>query len=345
MASLHAVVAAFACQDLTTEKRSCTWCDAEDAADEDDEDEDHEGNATGTRCETELGPLVGLIGGPSCKDFSRANTKPAEKRVPDVYSQQSSPGRSAECMHGIVALAQSDSCPDWMIVENSDDLANKQKHAGTLFAFRKDLHECGFWTEVLTANATGYMLPQSRDRCFIVAIRDPSRTRRLRLRCGIASVPAALAKIVESMQVNCTVGPPDLLDLLYPAGHPRLQSELKRRQAAGPPKDDITKKELDALRHKWPEEIGRWIPQPEGSNEYPLTNAADTASPWYSSLSARKKGSLQYHQELCRKRMKLAKRKQKSVSQGCFTGKPLTASEKLRLEIAQDSNAICQLAN
>ena len=93
-----------------------------------------------TKCKTSLGLLTGVVGGISCKDLAKCNTAAAAAKAKakakakgkaaaqpharSVYEQEQTPGQSAQCMHGIVALARSEHYPDFMLLENSDELEN-----------------------------------------------------------------------------------------------------------------------------------------------------------------------------------------------------------------------------
>ena len=74
------------------------------------------------------------IGGLSCRDFARCRND--KQKGADVYRSASSPGRSADCMHGFNALVDHMS-PEIIIIENVDELA--EGHVWVLFSILSPL--------------------------------------------------------------------------------------------------------------------------------------------------------------------------------------------------------------
>lgn len=350
-------------QELLTSERRCSFCDAGDHADADGEEEGREeevqsnpdeceDNAdsnlaasaklkNGSKCRTRLGRPVGLIGGISCKDFASCNTAKKPKKGQVIYKDGSSPGKSADCMVAVAKIAASEHAPDWMLFENSDKLATNPEHDKSLRLFRQDLARCGYWTDVFTANATGYYLPQSRDRCFIICIRDPEKAARVRLREGL-DMKTAFRRIADNV-MKCQMCPPDLVEVLFRKNDARLKQELMRRKA-WPAKEDITPGELGALRKKWVS-LGSWVPAPE---DFSKTKAADLSSPWWGTLTRRKKGCLQYHQASRSQTITAAKRKKDAAlaDMDVFRVRSPAGpqrSQLMRLQLAEDCVALLQL--
>ena len=60
----------------------------------------------------------------------------------NVYKSDSTPGKSAECMHGVVELL--DKCElEWFLLENSDELCTNEKHTESLNLFCHDMGSRG----------------------------------------------------------------------------------------------------------------------------------------------------------------------------------------------------------
>ena len=60
----------------------------------------------------------------------------------DVYKSDSTPGKSAECMHGFIELL--DIClVEWFLLENSDELSTNDKHAESLNLLCHDMDSRG----------------------------------------------------------------------------------------------------------------------------------------------------------------------------------------------------------
>ena len=106
----------------------------------------------------------GLVGGFSCKDFSRANQN--RRRMPGsaVVAASSSPGKSADTLQGILAILQA--CPSgWIILENVDGLEDGEE-TSALDGLLCKLAEMGFDTQAFKINSADYGLPQNRTRLF-----------------------------------------------------------------------------------------------------------------------------------------------------------------------------------
>ena len=120
--------------------------------------------------------LHGLIGGLSCKDWARMKNwhSGPKQNGAAIYGADKSPGKSAECMHGLIATVKA--CPtDWVILENSDELTENEQQRPALDLFMHDLNEAGFDARIFTVQSSDYALPQKRRRAWICAVRRPSQ--------------------------------------------------------------------------------------------------------------------------------------------------------------------------
>ena len=115
--------------------------------------------------------LDGVIGGLSCKDYARCNSN---KSSASVYQQASSPGRSADCMHGLMGLVDS-THPAWLLLENTDELAVNESHRPDLDFFLHDLSSRGYEIKVFVLESSDFILPQARVRCYFIAVLRPGR--------------------------------------------------------------------------------------------------------------------------------------------------------------------------
>ena len=164
-------------------------------------------------------------------------------------------------------------------------------------AFRKDFHAAGYITHVYTANAADFAIPQSRNRCYLVALRR--NMRRLKLRPHIPDEAAAFAHITKVLKVARSA-PMDLTEaLLHDCDE--IVVDMAEAESKKTGKTGITSGELDALKKAW-KDIGEWLPEPG----WHLCRTGDRESVWFNALCDRKKGCLQYHTAKCEKRIKAA---------------------------------------
>lgn len=136
----------------------------------------------------ETGSRVGVIGGPPCQGFSRANTSagPDDPRnqLPLLFLDS-------------IAALQEDYTVEFVVFENVLGLRDK-KHRSLLDQLISKMEDQGFDTSELVLNATDYGVPQSRQRLLLVGMRSgcgygdvsPRRRRgRLTVRDAISGLP------------------------------------------------------------------------------------------------------------------------------------------------------------
>ena len=221
----------------------------------------------------------GAIGGISCRDFSKNRTT-GEKCPDSVYSASSSPGKSADCMHGFVGMLEV--CPpDWFVVENSDELAENAAHQESLDLFCHDIGNMGYDLRVYTANASDFGLPQNRWRAYIVGVRRPLKHYKMENYDGFFTT-------IQRLLIAFHCAPPPLAKVLYDDDDPRVTRERERRQAKGGT-HHMTSKELDEQRKAWRALGHRHLPGTK-------LDELDCKSPWWDTMCLRKRGVVEIKQ-------------------------------------------------
>lgn len=221
--------------------------------------------------------LDGLVGGFSCKDFSRANQNRKQFNGIDLVRGTSSPGKTADTIKGILEILDH-SPPDWLLLENVDAMEDggSDSAADELLCM---LGEKGLDAQAFKLNASDYGLPQSRVRLFIVGVRRPGRN------LTIADYDAFFNQVADFLDMF-KMGCPPLLDVLLPDSHQVVASELCRRQQR-PPKG-WESGSINIHRAEWQKHGLRW----QGVQ----AAEADVQSEWHETLCARQKDILAFHQ-------------------------------------------------
>ena len=224
--------------------------------------------------------LDGIIGGLSCKDYARCNSN---KPGGSVYQQASSPGRSADCMHGLLALVDS-THPEWLLLENTDQLAVNASHTPDLDLFMHDLSSRGYEIKVFVLESSDFVLPQARVRCYITAVLRPGRM------FSIADYQSYF-KHVEELVERVKLCGPGLGEILFPDSDQAVQGALEARQKQTQ-KSVLTSRTMNEHRAAWAVMGMRF------TTGVDRIAKADGSSPWYQSLCAAKQARLQYHQHV-----------------------------------------------
>ncbi len=220
----------------------------------------------------------GAIGGISCKDFSKNRRSGEQCSSDSIYLATTSPGKSAECMHGFISLL--DTCPpDWFLLENSDELAENAQHQESLDLFVHDMGTRGFDVRVFTANACDYLLPQRRVRTYILGVLRPLRHFLLHDYTGFF---ATVHRLIQAFMCE----PVPLADVLLADDDPIVEQVLAARKH-WVPVNTLTTKELNEERQAWMSLGLRNLP---GCGR---VKAADKESQWFSRMPLRKRSCLE----------------------------------------------------
>lgn len=108
----------------------------------------------------ERGSAELVIGGPPCQGFSVAGKMdPNDPRSRHVFD-----------FLGMVERIQ----PQAFVMENVKALAKNKRWAGTIADIRKKAEEIGYRTNLKVLNSADYGVPQTRERMFLVGIKDHS---------------------------------------------------------------------------------------------------------------------------------------------------------------------------
>ena len=181
-------------------------------------------------------------------------------------------------MHGFIGLL--DTCPpDWFLLENSDELAENAQHEESLNLFVYEMGAKGYDVRVYTANACDYLLPQRRNRAYILGVLRPLQNFELH-------DYTAFFQIVEKLINAFMCEPVPLADVLLDDSDPivqRLFAALKERT----PVNVVTSKEMNDQRQAWISLGLRHLP---GCGR---VQAADSASPWFPLMPLRKRSCLE----------------------------------------------------
>ena len=180
--------------------------------------------------------LDGIIGGLSCKDYARCNSS---KSGGSVYQQAASPGRSADCMHGLVALVDH-THPEWLLLENTDALAEDPVHRPDLDLFMHDLSSRGYEIKVFVLESSDFILPQARKRCFLVAVLRPGR------RFAIDDYQAFFSQF-EALIERVKLCGPSLAEVLLPDSDSVVEAALQARLTGCAP-TKLTTRTMDEHR-------------------------------------------------------------------------------------------------
>jgi len=167
-----------------------------------------------------------LIGGFSCKDFSRARTSQRQQGA-SALSSAVSPGGTAQTFWGIIDFIKLCSV-EIVILENVDDITDKLHDKG-YNEIMSALGQMNYDVHTWVMNAADYGLPQSRTRAFIVGITRPST------KYCIPNYGALMVSITKYLKM-VVIEPPSLEEILLDESDPLVRNELRRLLAKGEPK-------------------------------------------------------------------------------------------------------------
>ena len=191
-----------------------------------------------------------LIGGLSCKDYSKNNTVKGRLKGAELYNSGTSPGKSADCMHGFMALIDR-APPEWLLVENTDELAAAEDQRDALDLFIVDLAHRGYDVKVFLLDSSDYLLAQKRRRMFLVGILRPSRNIR------IDNYSVFFQRVQTLLEAFKVVGP-SLPEDMFSKDDERVRHELdlRRRRFVHTP---LTSKVLTLHRSIWAKLGARFV--------------------------------------------------------------------------------------
>ena len=235
-----------------------------------------------------LGEIHGAIGGISCKDFCKNRLTGAQCDTSVVYMSSSSPGRSADCMHGFMGLLLT-SPPDYFLLENSDELANNPQHQESLNLFCCDMAARSYDVRVFTADAFDFALPEKRVRTYIIGLQRPLKHWKV---TKYTEFFQNLEKLIKAFMMQ----PLPLAEVLYPENHPSLEAELEQRKSKTPC-NSLNANQLNEQRVAWMSLGLRSLP---GLTRVP---EADASSPWFRATPLRKRSCFEIIQHKGRARL------------------------------------------
>lgn len=109
--------------------------------------------------ERQKGNLVGFVGGPPCPDFSVAGKNAGEN---------GENGRLTKTYFDLVCSFK----PDFFLFENVKGLVRTEKHRTFYLKMKRKVLARKYIVDDTIANALTYGVPQFRERCFMVGIKD-----------------------------------------------------------------------------------------------------------------------------------------------------------------------------
>lgn len=148
------------------------------------------------------GARIGLIGGPPCQGFSRANTKShaddPRNRLPQLYLD-------------IVKRLQDDYTVDFVVLENVLGIRDK-KHADTYKALVSGLIDLGFDVTEKELCALDFGIPQNRRRIILSAMRKGQGYLPVTpiKKAGLKTVREAISHLAEPVFFSRTLTPADI---------------------------------------------------------------------------------------------------------------------------------------
>jgi DNA (cytosine-5)-methyltransferase 1 len=133
------------------------------------------------------GTRIGVIGGPPCQGFSRANNASVaddpRNQLPALYVE-------------IVAALRKDFIVEFVVFENVMGIRDR-KHEGTFQAVLDGLRVLGLKPSEHRVVATDFGVPQTRNRLVLVGVRECSTPILIRERTGHRTVRDAIAGLPE----------------------------------------------------------------------------------------------------------------------------------------------------
>jgi site-specific DNA-cytosine methylase len=227
-----------------------------------------------------------LICGFSCKDFARCNSNRKMRSGLDIVGSASSPGKSADTMHGVLGILGR-SRAEMLILENVDELA-QEHHSEALDLLLANLSAMGYEVKTLVLCCSEYGLPEVKKRLYIIGLLRPSRL------FAVEEFAMYFDKVKALLKAFKLSGP-SLAEVLLVDEDEAVKEELERRQKKEVPKgwDSST---MDTHREAWTKLGERWH-----SN---TARASDVSSPWYATLPAREKDMIAFQQKYMEKKFK-----------------------------------------
>jgi hypothetical protein len=186
-------------------------------------------------------------------------------------------------MHGLMALVDV-THPEWLLLENTDELAENPVHRPDLDLFMHDLSSRGYEIKVFVLESSDFMLPQARVRCFLVGVLRPGR------RFAIGDYQAYFRQF-EALVEKVKLCGPSLAEVLFRDSDVAVKAALQAR-VDHPHKSNLTTKTMNDHRAAWAIMGMRFTMGDDRISK------DDAASPWYQSLCAAKQARLQYHQHV-----------------------------------------------
>ena len=237
----------------------------------------------------------GILAGLSCKDLSRANTSKGKMVGSALWNAETSPGKSADCVHGFLNLVRI-LLPSWGIVENSDELAESDKQKPLLDELRCVLNEAGYDTRIFILDASDYGLPQRRKRMYLLMLRRPCPL------CNILDYRAFFTKVQSQVDLFKVKTQSDLTQVLLDDSEDTIEKELQRRLDTRNVMT-LTTKIMQLHRSVWGK-LGLSF-RPGAAR----VHAQDLNGRWWPTLCTRKQSCLEYHQHVRSKAMEAVKDK------------------------------------
>jgi site-specific DNA-cytosine methylase len=214
--------------------------------------------------------IDGLTGGFSCKDLSRVNPNRHKTDGKTIFESTATPGQTAQSSHGIFSAVEKWT-PDWVILENVDDITDSRMR-GALDSALAKFGEMHYDVKTFNLDTVDYSLPQSRKRLYIVAIRRPGRSI---ARTNYAETFEKIERLLKVLMTP-TMGLPQTL--LSPSDE-RLSVQLAKRCKQDEADKDWNSLSLDKHRAAWGA-LGKHL----SAHSVRIT---DMNSPWYRTLTSR----------------------------------------------------------
>lgn len=243
-------------------------------------------------------PLPGLLdllmGGISCKDFARCNSNKAVMHGAKIFNSTSTPGKSADTMHGFTRLLDM-AYPEMCIIENVDELADQNLHREALDMFLAGLASRGYDCKVFILNVAEFGIPQMKKRMYLLALLRPGR--KFKVREG----QAFFAKVQRLLELFKLEGP-SLAEVLLPESDRTIQEALQRLEERPTKRGTMSSATLQQHCQAWTN-LGQRF-QVGGKQ----VRKSDAESPWFNALTMREQAVLEYHQKLRGKSRDMADR-------------------------------------
>lgn len=244
------------------------------------------GNDALRHCVTCKGPCAppaidGFIAGFSCKDFARCNQNRKLRSGADIATAATSPGKSADTFNGVLQVL--DSCnPQWIILENVDELL-QENHRSGFDEFMSELSHRTYDVKAFVLNGADYALPQNRKRLYMIGVKRPGAL------FNTSETQVLFDRITRQLDSYKLPGP-SLEKILLDSSHPLVQEELTRRGERAPKGWESST--IESHRQEWARLGLRW--------QAVRARSSDVESSWYSTLAAREKDIIGFHQHVRR---------------------------------------------